>query len=125
MIIVGTHWDLVPRDQRGEKETKWKEMIDTLYTSKRQKSRDYPNIAGMYFVGSRNLGIENLIEGIYDIATDMESPEGTVLHQCTCTCVLYVCIVVHVCMVHVCIVHVCIVHVCIVHVCIVHVCVTV
>ena len=77
MIIVGTHWDLVPRDQRSEKEKKWKEMIDNLYTSKRQKSQDYPNIAGVFFVGSRNLGIDDLTEGIYDIATEMESPEGT------------------------------------------------
>eukprot|EP00731_Ephydatia_muelleri_P024118 Em0016g389a len=75
VIIVGTHWDMVPRDQRAEKEKKWKELITSMYASKRQKNRDYPKIEGVFFVGSKNIGVEDLTEGIYNIATDMDSPD--------------------------------------------------
>ena len=108
VIIVGTHWDKVPRDQRAEKEKKWKEMITSTYASKRQKSRDYPKIEGIFFVGSGNIGIEDLMEGIYNIATDMDSPEGTV-SLCVSVCVMCVeCVCVVCCVLCVCCLCVCV-----------------
>ena len=82
---MGTHLDLVLRNEREEKVKVWIEMID-MYKKNRAHSHLYPNIMGVCFVGipkrGRRIGVhgpDGLADCIYDVAMKMEVRSGTYL----------------------------------------------
>ena len=76
MVVVGSHLDKVPLDQRNE--TLWRERINAMF--ERPQRRDFPILADTFFVGcpdtGRSMGVRELASALYDIAFSIESCQG-------------------------------------------------
>lgn len=87
VIVVGTHLDEVPRNEREHKCKAWKERI-LDYQNQRAHSMLYPNIMEVLFVGiprrGKALYVDRLVDVIYDMAMTMDVPKGT------CVAILHV-----------------------------------